>query len=145
MSAELAFSLLSALVVPWWALWLVAPRSAASRRAASHSGVFVALAVAYAALVAAALWGSGLPGAGYAAWKDLLATPVGFLAGWTHYLVFDLFVGAWILRESERIGVGVRPYLLFAFLLGPIGLGAFLVRRGLRLRSFAELGAADLV
>ena len=96
-------------------------------------------------LGAAALVGSGLPGAGYAAWKQVLGTPLGFLAGWIHYLVVDLFVGAWILRESARLGVGVRPYLVFAFLLGPVGLGAFLVRRGLKLRSFGQLGAGDLV
>ncbi len=145
MSAELAFSLLNACVLPWWLLWLAAPRSEWAARAASHSAVFLALSAVYAGLIAAALAGGGLGGGDFASLRAALGTPLGFLAGWTHYLVFDLFVGAWILRESRRIDVEPRPFLVFALLLGPIGLGAFLVRRGLRLRSFAQLGASDLV
>ncbi len=144
MSPELAFSLLNLAVVPWWGLWLVAPRSARALRAASHSGIFLALAVAYALLLAAAVGGGGLGGAGYAPLRAALATPLGFLAGWTHYLVFDLFVGAWILRESRRLDLEPRPYLLLALLVGPVGLGGFLLRRGLRLRSFGQLGVSDL-
>ena len=145
MSPELAFSLLNLAVLPWWGLWLALPRSRWATRAASHSAVFLALCGVYAALVAAAIGGGGLGGSDYEAMRSALGTPLGFLAGWTHYLVFDLFVGAWILRESLRLDVEPRPYLLFALLLGPLGLGAFLVRRALRLRSFGQLGASDLV
>lgn len=145
MSPELAFTLLNLAVLPWWGLWLFAPRSRRARSAATHSGVFLGLAAVYALLLVAALAGSGLTGTGYADWRAVLVTPAGFLAGWTHYLAFDLFVGAWILRESRRIAVEPRPYLLLALLAGPLGLGAFLLRRGLRLRGFGELGASDLV
>jgi hypothetical protein len=143
-SPELAFTLLNLAVLPWWGLWLVAPRSERARSAASHSGIFLGLAAVYALLLAAAL-GGDLPGIGYAALRAALASPTGFLAGWTHYLAFDLFVGAWILRESQRIALEPRPYLLLALLVGPLGLGAFLLRRGLRLRGFGQLGTSDLV
>jgi hypothetical protein len=145
LSPQLAFSLLNVVVLPWWGLWLVAPRSTWATRAASHGAVFLALCGVYAALIAAAIGSGGLAGADYDAMRSALGTPLGFLAGWTHYLVFDLFVGAWILRESLRLDVEPRAYLLFALLLGPIGLGAFLVRRSLRLRSLGQLGARDLV
>jgi hypothetical protein len=144
-SPELAFSLLNLAVLPWWGLWLVVPRSRWAIRAASHTAILVALCGVYAALVAAALGGGGPGGSGYDALRSALGTPLGFLAGWTHYLAFDLFVGAWILREALRLEVEVRPYLLFTLLLGPLGLGAFLVRRALRLRSFGQLGSSDLV
>ncbi len=49
------------------------------------------------------------------------------------------------MREARRLEVEARPYLLFALIAGPIGLGAFLVRRALRLRSFGQLGGTDLV
>ena len=144
MSAELAFAVLNLLVLPWWAVWLLAPRSGLALRMASHSGIFAGLCGVYAGLIAAALGGGALAGMDYASWKAALSTPFGFLAGWVHYLAFDLFVGAWMLRESKRLGVEVRPYLVFALLLGPIGLGAFLLRRGFLLRHFGELGARDL-
>jgi len=38
-----------------------------------------------------------------------------------------------------------RLYLLVTLIAGLLGLGAFLVRRALRLRSLGQLGASDLV
>ena len=145
MTAERLFQLLNLVVLPWWGLWLLAPRSAWARRAASHAAIFILLSVVYAALlVGALLFGPG-GGFGYDGVRSALGGPVGFLAGWTHYLVFDLFVGAWVLRESLRLDVESRPYLLLTLLAGPIGLGSFLVRRWLRLRSLGQIGEVDLL
>jgi Domain of unknown function (DUF4281) len=50
------------------------------------------------------------------------------LAGWVHYLAFDLFVGTWIARQVMRQGlsrwwlIGLLP---LTFMFGPIGLLAF--------------------
>ena len=47
------------------------------------------------------------------------------LAGWIHYLCFDLFVGAWEVRDAQRREIPhlvVIPCLLMTFMLGPIGL-----------------------
>lgn len=141
MDPSFAFTLLNAVVMPWWATWLIAPRSAWARGLASHAAIFLLLSLAYALLIGAALATGGLGGGfDFDGLRAGLSTPVGFLAGWTHYLVFDLFVGAWILRESARIDVEPRPYLIFALMLGPIGLGTFLVRRSFRLRSLGGLG-----
>ena len=145
MDAALAFQLLNASVLPWWGVWLVAPRSRWARRAASHAGIFLVLCAIYAVLIAAALAAGGGAALDFDGIRAALATPVGFLAGWTHYLALDLFTGAWILRESRRLDLEPRPYLFFALLLAPIGLGAFLIRRVFRLRSFAQLGDNDLV
>lgn len=47
------------------------------------------------------------------------------LAGWVHYLAFDLFVGAWIARRTMEAGLN-RLWLVLllpvTFLFGPIGL-----------------------
>jgi hypothetical protein len=56
------------------------------------------------------------------------------LAGWLHYLAFDLLVGAWEVREARRIGLphgAVLPALVLTFLFGPVGFLAFLALRGL--------------
>ena len=52
------------------------------------------------------------------------------MAGWTHYIAFDLFVGRWIVMDSQQAGV---PHIAVAWLLpltlmaGPCGLAAYLV------------------
>ena len=64
--------------------------------------------------------------------QTLFAHPVGMLIGWAHYLVFDLFVGAWIVRDSTRRGINhlaIVPCLLFTFMLGPIGLLMYVALR----------------
>ena len=47
------------------------------------------------------------------------------LAGWIHYLAFDLFIGAWETRDAPRNQIPhlvVIPCLVMTFMLGPIGL-----------------------
>jgi hypothetical protein len=46
------------------------------------------------------------------------------LAGWIHYLAFDLLVGGWEARDSRERGIRhwfVVPCLMLTFLLGPAG------------------------
>ena len=57
------------------------------------------------------------------------------LAGWVHYLAFDLFIGSWEARDSIRRGVPhllVIPCLIMTFMLGPIGLLAYWSVRSLK-------------
>ena len=54
------------------------------------------------------------------------------LAGWVHYLAFDLFLGAWILRRSQEAAIPhllMAPVLLATFLFGPAGYLSFLLLR----------------
>ena len=64
----------------------------------------------------------------------LFANPWLLLAGWTHYLAFDLFVGAWETRDARERGLPhwlLLPCLLLTFLFGPAGLLLYLgVRTG---------------
>lgn len=57
------------------------------------------------------------------------------LAGWVHYLAFDLFIGRWEVRNSQVRAVPhwmVIPCLVLTFLLGPIGLIAYYIVRALK-------------
>ena len=40
-----------------------------------------------------------------AAVSTLFADPWVLLAGWTHYLAFDLFIGGWEVRDARQRGV----------------------------------------
>ena len=60
------------------------------------------------------------------------------LAGWIHYLCFDLFTGAWEVRDSQKNGIPhgvILPCLLMTFMLGPIGLLFYFAIRTAKLRS----------
>ncbi len=52
------------------------------------------------------------------------------LAGWVHYLAFDLFIGAWIARQADDAGISrivQAPILVSTFMLGPLGLLLFFI------------------
>ncbi len=60
------------------------------------------------------------------------------LAGWVHYLAFDLFVGAWEVRDAQRLEVPhlvVLPCLALTFMVGPIGLLAYFIVRAAVVRK----------
>ncbi len=62
----------------------------------------------------------------------LFENPHMLVAGWVHYLAFDLFVGVWEIQDSRRLGIlhwYVAPCLMFTFLFGPIGFIMYLVIR----------------
>ncbi len=61
------------------------------------------------------------------------------VAGWVHYLAFDLFIGVWIKKNSVKYSIShwlVIPCLLFTFMLGPIGLLLYLLIRWLSTRKY---------
>jgi hypothetical protein len=61
------------------------------------------------------------------------------LAGWVHFLAFDLFIGTWQVERASKVGVShivLLPCLLLTFLFGPLGLMLFLMIQSIKLRSF---------
>lgn len=63
---------------------------------------------------------------------DLFSNPNAMMAGWVHYLAFDLLIGAWMCRAARRDGLSfwlVAPCLPLTFLFGPAGFLAFSIVR----------------
>jgi hypothetical protein len=61
------------------------------------------------------------------------------VGGWVHYLVFDLWTGAWEVRDSRRVGIphlAVIPCLFVTLMLGPTGLVVYFLIRWLYARRF---------
>jgi hypothetical protein len=72
--------------------------------------------------------------------QALFTDPEIALAGWLHFLAFDLFIGAWIVRHARAQGerhLVILPILPFAFLFGPIGLAAYFALRLVRRSGFS--------
>jgi hypothetical protein len=68
----------------------------------------------------------------------LFSNPWKLLAGWVHYLAFDLFTGTWEVRDSIDKGVPhliVIPSLALTFLFGPMGLLLYIATRAMITRS----------
>lgn len=62
----------------------------------------------------------------------LFESPRMVLAGWVHYLAFDLFIGAFIVANSNYHAIPpllVLPCLSLALLFGPTGLLAYFLLR----------------
>jgi hypothetical protein len=131
MTAERVFSILNLVAMVSWLPLVFLPRM---RWATTVVPVVVPvlLAVVYVALVAVALPGSEGGFSSLAGVRALFANPWGLLAGWTHYLAFDLFIGGWEVRDAQRRGIShllVVPALVLTFLLGPGGLLLYLAVR----------------
>jgi hypothetical protein len=63
------------------------------------------------------------------------------VAGWVHYLAFDLFIGGWEVADSRQRGIphlAIVPLLLLTFFFGPMGFLAYLL-----LRSFFRKRSVD--
>lgn len=130
---RLTFALLHAAVAPWWLAMILVPRSRLTAWLMERLPAALAvLGASYIALVARSMGGEPLDISDPDALRGLLATPEGFLAGWTHYLVFDLFVGRWIWRTALDEGRRCRVALLLTFMFGPAGLTLFAAQRRLR-------------
>lgn len=90
------------------------------------------LAVAYVLLFTRG--GDGLHGGfdALAQLRALLADDAALAAAWLHYLAFDLFVGAWIVHESDQFELPpwlIVPCLGLTCVAGPAGLLAFIAVR----------------
>jgi hypothetical protein len=127
------------LVVPGWLLLVFAPRWKWSARIIAGVLIPLLLGIVYLSLVVM-YFGRSEGGFGsLAEVSKLFQNPYNLLAGWVHYLAFDLFIGSWEVRDAERLGINhflVVPCLVLTFLLGPIGLLLYFALRFILKRRF---------
>lgn len=139
MDLERVFSLASAAALVGWAFLVLAPL----RRPLAVTGARLVAALlcgAYFAFLATGLIGGDGPpeGAGFdtlAGVRLLLSSPEALLAGWVHYLAFDLFVGSWQVEDAPLSNVPhwlLLPCLALTFVAGPVGLLLYLVIKAAR-------------
>lgn len=132
MTPDALFGLANPVAMLGWLLLAVSPL--ASRYLLPVAGYVlpVLLSFGYVALILVH-WSSSEGGFGsLPAVMRLFDDPGLALAGWVHFLTFDLFVGGWIVRNARARSVShlwVLPCILLTFLFGPSGLLLYLALR----------------
>ena len=133
MSADQLFSICNAVALVGWILLIIVPRWKWTTQLITSCIIPLVLGGLYAGLMATQIGGAE---GGFGSLEDiarLFQNPYVLLAGWVHYLAFDLFVGSWIVRDAGRMEIRhwfVLPCLLLTFVLGPVGLLLYFLLRG---------------
>ena len=144
MTLEQVFSTASMLAGVGWLLLVFLPKQPTAQLIA---GVAVPLVLSAVYLILIFLYFRGAEG-GFGSLADvatLFQKRELLLAGWIHYLAFDLFIGAWETRDAQRHGLPhlvVIPCLVMTFMLGPIGLLFYFAIRTSKLRAVPLESAA---
>lgn len=138
MSADVLFLIVNRMALVGWVLLAVLPRRSA--RLIAGAVIPLLLSLAYALLLAQN-WGR-VEG-GFGSLEDvvrLFSDRWMVLIGWIHYLAFDLFLGAWQVRDGQKHGIPhlvLLPCLFATLMFGPVGLVLYFTLRVYRTRSLA--------
>jgi hypothetical protein len=124
MTPEALFAAANLVALVSWITLILAPWLGEWSRVAVGRVVPALLAAAYVILIAVHWIGHR---GGFSSLPDvalLFQNPWLLLAGWVHYLAFDLLIGCWEERDARERGVPrwlVVPCLLLTFMFGPAG------------------------
>lgn len=143
MDPEIVFTIVNTAILPFWLLLIFAPHTRVTNLLV-HSGLIgVVYGAVYVLYIGLSMAGDTPEGAGMGSIAGLqaaFADPRALLGAWVHYLVFDLFVGAWITRDAKRQEIAhpviVIP-LVLTLMAGPLGLMLYLIIRGVWRRRFS--------
>ena len=136
MTPEQVFSIANLIAIVAWIMLVILPGQRWVTGIVTGVVVPLAFAVVYVIIVATTIDPESGGGGGFltlAGVDALFSNPWMLLAGWIHYLAFDLFIGTWEARDARERGlphVLLVPCLVLTFLLGPAG---WLLYMGVRL------------
>jgi hypothetical protein len=134
MTADQIFPIANLAAVLCWIVLAVLPNRRWVTGVLTGLAAPALFAVAYIAIVVAVFPGADGSFSTLAGVAALFANPWMLLAGWLHYLAFDLLIGTWEARDSVERGVPrwiLIPCLFLTFMFGPTG---WLIYMGARLR-----------
>jgi hypothetical protein len=124
MKAEQIFTIANLLAMVGWLTLAIFPNWKITRIVVISGILPLLLSAAYLILIAL-FFGSAEGGfSSLEAVMKLFTNQWAVLAGWIHYLAFDMVVGAWEVKDSQERGIShllVIPCLVLTFFFGPIG------------------------
>lgn len=132
MKAGQIFSIANSIALVSWLILAVAPRLTVTRKIILSGAIPLLLSAAYLVLIVLFF---GQAEGGFGSLPDvmkLFTNEWAVLAGWIHYLAFDLLIGIWEVKDSQEKGIShwfVIPCLVLTFLFGPIGFLLYCILR----------------
>ena len=129
MTTSIIFSICNSLVLPQWLLMTVAPKWKWTHKLVDSKIIPLLLSLVYIIYFLQGMGAEGNFGSLEGVMK-LFTVDVLALAGWIHYLAFDLLIGSWVLKRSQKLGIAhwwIIPCLLLCFMAGPAGFLLFWV------------------
>ena len=146
MTAEQIFSVANLLAVLCWILLAALPARRWVTHVATGTAAPALFAVAYIAIVIAVFPHAEGSFSTLAGVSKLFANPWLLLAGWLHYLAFDLLIGTWETRDSIERGIPrwlLVPCLFPTLMFGPMGWIVYMGARTWFTGSRREAGRAQ--
>lgn len=137
-STESAYSFFNAFAFFAWFSLFIAPQSEVVRKILLNL-VLLFFALCYAYLLITTFRLESIEG--FSTLKGLQAlfsNEQAVLAGWLHYLAFDLLAGITIAKDASKLGFSryLTPiFLLFTFMAGPLGWLLYFVARLIKTRG----------
>lgn len=131
MTPSEVFSIAGALALPMWILLIFLPRWKVTQFLIDFKVIPILLSLLYAIYVAIALYEDGMMDFGsLASVMQLFTVENAVLAGWIHYLAFDLLIGMWMLDQNKQLKISqllMAPCLFGTFMFGPVGFLVFMM------------------
>ena len=130
MSFEQLFSSASTLAMLGWVVLVFLPRRWRWLNAIPSVLIPLILSVLYSFLIARYFFSAEGGFDSLANVQRLFTYPAAALAGWVHYLAFDLFIGGVIAKQADETGLSrliQAPILLLTFMFGPFGYLLFML------------------
>lgn len=141
MTLDRLFSICSGFALVGWLFLVLAPRWRWTARLVLSGWWSLLLCAIYLLLIVRFMPGAAGGFGSIAEVRLLFGSDALLLAGWVHYLAFDLLVGALEVRQAQTLGIPhivLVPALILTFLFGPIGLLLFAGIRAVRTKSLTE-------
>lgn len=142
MNAESIFSFGNSFVLLGWILLIFVPNWKYTQTLVLN-GMIVFFALLYSYMILKGIGNFSMDSfSTLANVKALFQQDDAVAAGWLHYLAFDLFVGAYIVRKSQQLQISRWLYTLplpFTFMFGPMGYLIFFLIKTFKTKIFHEV------
>jgi len=136
---EQVFSIVNLIATAAWVALVILPGRRWVTGIVTSTVVPLLFAIVYVGIVATTFGRTPGGFSTLAGVATLFSNPWALLAGWIHYLAFDLLIGTWETRDAREHGLPhllLVPCLVLTFLFGPAG---WLLYRGVRLAKSSQM------
>ena len=145
MQPENLFSLFSTLAILGWLILIILPRRWPWLNQIPALWIPLGLSLGYSLLIGLYFFHAEGGFDTLANVQRLFTNPMTTLAGWVHYLAFDLIIGCWIARKADGLNISrliQMPILLATFMFGPFGYLLFMMIKSTNRFGLKKIKAA---